>query len=108
MAADCKSAGFSLRWFKSNPVHHPLPSALFRIDNENAPRAFGWLHRRSDRGALIGERLFMRGNALFEPGRNCATVALKPRNAVVTGAADYFRPARDARLWAEEQILLIW
>ncbi len=22
MAADCKSAGFSLRWFKSNPLHH--------------------------------------------------------------------------------------
>src|SRR3546814_13959533 len=56
---------------------------------------------------LIGERLFMRGNALFEPGRNCATVALTQRHAVVIDAADYFRAARDAMLRADEQILLI-
>src|SRR3546814_19661749 len=49
----------------------------------------------------------MRGNALFEPGRNCATVALTQRHAVVIDAADYFRAARDAMLRAEEQILLI-
>src|SRR3546814_8998647 len=46
-------------------------------------------------------------NALFEPGRNCATVALTQRHAVVIDAADYFRAARDAMLRAEEQILLI-
>lgn len=49
----------------------------------------------------------MRGNALFEPGRNCAAVALTQRHAVVIDAADYFRAARDAMLRAEEQILLI-
>src|SRR3546814_19354289 len=49
----------------------------------------------------------MRGNALFEPGRNCATVALTQRHAVVIDAADYFRAARDALLRAEEQILLM-
>src|SRR3546814_15833198 len=49
----------------------------------------------------------MRGNALFEPGRNCSTVALTQRHAVVIDAADYFRAARDAMLRAEEQILLI-
>jgi hypothetical protein len=35
MAADCKSAGFSLRWFKSNPLHHDLAPGQRRLIPEH-------------------------------------------------------------------------
>jgi hypothetical protein len=42
MAADCKSAGFSLRWFKSNPLHHHSASSkmrtLLKSFNEKPPK----------------------------------------------------------------------